>query len=81
MPSVSVSARNRSSNSFAGAAGSGVTRAGSLAISAVGISSRTWWKAQRWYGGVRQFASVTCASRDGGNASIRRVIRIESYLE
>jgi len=33
---------------------------GSLAMSALGISSRTWWKAQRLKGELRQLASVTC---------------------
>jgi hypothetical protein len=29
-------------------------------MSAEGTSSRTWWKAQRLKGAVRQLASVTC---------------------
>jgi hypothetical protein len=33
---------------------------GSLAMSALGISSRTWWNDQRLNGELRQLASVTC---------------------
>ena len=41
-------------------AGSSRMRRGSFAMSALGISSRTWWKAQRLKGELRQLASVTC---------------------
>ena len=60
--------------SASNAVGSGQTRAGSLGMSAVGISSRTWWKAQRLNGAVRQFASVTCPSGGGGNPCMSGVI-------
>src|SRR5262245_2686417 len=65
-PSVSVSRRTRSMGvpsgnglGAAGCSGSGITRLGSVGISATGTSSATWWKAQRFQGERRQLASVT----------------------
>ena len=72
-PSVSVASRKSPSGSLRSstcASGSGRTFAGSFAMSALGISSRTCWNAHLANGGLRQLASVTCAATGEGKRSI-----------
>jgi len=76
-PSVSVASKSSSTPSAprsVGVEGQTSAEAGSLAMSAEGTISRTWWNAQWLNGDVRQLASVTWPSGAGGKPCMRVVM-------